>query len=79
MPEPASGEASIVMDAPPDDVWALVADVTRMGEWSPENKGAEWLDGATGPAVGARFKGRNQRGKSRWSTKCEITASRPGE
>jgi hypothetical protein len=72
------GEASIVVHASADDVWALVTDVTRTGEWSPENIGAVWLDGATGPAVGARFKGTNRRGKSKWASTCEIIAAVPG-
>jgi uncharacterized protein YndB with AHSA1/START domain len=41
--------------ASPDALWKMVSDVTRMGEWSPENTGGEWLKGATGPAVGAKF------------------------
>jgi hypothetical protein len=60
-------------------VWALVADVTRMGEWSPETRKAEWIDGATGPDVGARFKGHNQRGPvARWTTTCTVIESEPG-
>lgn len=64
--------------ADPHALWTLVADVTRMAEWSPENEGAEWLDGGTGPVVGARFRGRNRRGRARWSTTCEVVASEPG-
>ena len=30
------GEVSLHMDAPPEQVWALVSDVTRIGEFSPE-------------------------------------------
>ena len=71
------GETRIHIETSPETVYAMVADVTRMGEWSPENVGAEWLDGATGPAVGARFKGKNKR-KGGWSTKCMITAADPG-
>jgi hypothetical protein len=56
----------------------MVADVTRMGEWSPENQGGNWIDGATGPAVGARFRGHNRRRLARWSTTCEVVASEPG-
>ena len=63
--------------ASPETVYAMVSDITRMGEWSPENTGGEWLEGATGPAVGARFKGKNKR-KGGWSTKCTITAADPG-
>lgn len=65
---------SIVIEAPPERVWAMVSDVTRVGEWSPETTSAEWIDGATGPAVGARFKGHNKR-KGPWTTTCTVTAS----
>lgn len=67
-----------VVDASPDDVWNKVSDLTRMGEWSPENRGGEWIKGATGPAVGARFKGRNSNGKKSWSTVVEVTEYEPG-
>ena len=70
--------ASAVVDAPPEQVWALVADVTRMGEWSPETQSCSWLDGATGPEVGARFKGSNRRGLARWATTCTVTECEPG-
>jgi len=56
------GTASIVVSAPAEALWALVTDVTRTGEWSPEATGGAWIDGATGPAVGARFKGTNRGG-----------------
>lgn len=69
--------ASIAVKAPPEQVWAMVSDVTRVGEWSPEAVSAEWLDGATGPAVGVRFRGRNKR-KGTWSTTCTVTESEPG-
>lgn len=71
------GEAKVHIEATPETVYAMVADITRMGEWSPENLGGEWLDGATGPATGARFKGKNKR-KAGWTTKCTITAADPG-
>ncbi len=64
--------------APPEKVWSLISDITRMGEWSPEARGGEWVKGATGPTVGARFKGRNARGKRSWSTDCRVTACEPG-
>jgi hypothetical protein len=43
------------IEAPATTVWALVADLPRMGEFSPENDGATWLKGATSATVGARF------------------------
>jgi uncharacterized protein YndB with AHSA1/START domain len=70
---------TVHMAAPADKVWALVSDVTRIGEFSPETFEAEWLDGATGPAVGVRFRGhvkRNGRGPVYWTT-CKVVACEP--
>lgn len=61
-----------------DKVWAMVADVTRMGEWSPETTGAQWAGDAAGPATGARFKGSNHQGTKSWKTDCQVTACEPG-
>jgi hypothetical protein len=63
--------------AAPAVVWRLVGDPTRMGEWSPEAVAQAWLGGATGPAVGARFRGRNRNGRHRWSTVCTVVAWTP--
>jgi hypothetical protein len=68
------------MNASPDAVWALVSDVTKIGRYSPETFEAEWLDGATGPVVGARFRGhvkRNGKGPTYW-TRCTVTKCEPG-
>jgi len=65
------------VEAPATAVYDLVSDLTRMGEWSPENTGGQWLDGATGPAIGARFKGRNKR-KASWSTTVVVTEAERG-
>lgn len=67
------------MTATPDAIWALVSDLPRMGEWSPENQGGAWIKGATGPAVGARFKGNNKHGAKTWSTIAKVTACAPGK
>lgn len=64
--------------APPEKVWALISDVTRMGEWSPETTNCEWIGGATGPAAGAKFRGRNQLGTRTWATTCVVTDAEPG-
>jgi uncharacterized protein YndB with AHSA1/START domain len=66
------------IDADPERVWTLVSDLPRMGEWSPEATGGRWLRGATGPSVGARFKGKNSRGRRRWSTVCTVVEAEPG-
>lgn len=64
--------------ASPEVIYDLVSDVTRMGEWSPECTKAEWLNGATGPAVGARFRGRNRHGWMRWTTSPRIVVAERG-
>lgn len=64
--------------APAELLYDIVSDPTRMGELSPECTGGRWLDGATGPSVGARFKGTNKRGPIRWSTTNTVVASDRG-
>jgi hypothetical protein len=69
------GSVTVHMNASPKSVWDIVSDVTRIGEFSPETFEAEWLDGATGPAIGAKFRGhvkRNEIGPVYWAT-CEVT------
>jgi ligand-binding SRPBCC domain-containing protein len=73
-----AGEVSIRIDAPPEAAWAVVADVTRVGELSEECRRARWIGGASGPVVGARFRGHNRVGRMRWSRRCEVVASEPG-
>ncbi|MEY2426240.1 MAG: hypothetical protein QOI61_1812 [Actinomycetota bacterium] len=73
------GQATIHISASPEAVYALVSDVTRMGEWSPETVGATWVDGATEPAVGAKFRGTNKLGPFKWSTTPTITECIPSK
>lgn len=75
----ATVSESLGVDAPQDVVYALVADLPAMGRWSPECTSAEWRGGATGPVVGARFKGRNRHGRHRWSTDGVVVAAEPGQ
>ena len=63
--------------APAEAVWALVSDLTRMGEWSPETTKVEWTGDSTGPAVGATFRGTNKLGPRRWSTNGRIVVADP--
>jgi uncharacterized protein YndB with AHSA1/START domain len=71
-------EVTTTIAAPPDAVYALVADLTRMGEWSPETTGVTWLGGADEPRPGARFRGANRNGVRRWSTICTVVSAEPG-
>jgi hypothetical protein len=69
--------ASIVVARPADELYDLVADVTRMGEWSPVCK-ACWWDEGDGPRVGASFTGRNELPDRTWETRSEVVAADPG-
>ena len=74
------GSVTVSMQAPADKIWNLIADVRNTGRFSPEVMEAEWLGGATSPALGARFRGhvkRNEIGPVYWTT-CEVTACEPG-
>jgi hemerythrin-like domain-containing protein len=51
--------ATVTGLVPPEAVWAVLADVTRVGEWSHECRSVRWLDGSHG-GPGARFRGRNR-------------------
>ena len=72
-------EVSTVVAAAPEEVYALVADVPRAAEFSPELVSCRWLDGADGPAVGARFEAVNttSAGKT-WKNRPVVTAAVPG-
>ena len=75
------GSVTVTMAAPAQQVWDLVADVRNTGKFSPETFEAEWLRGATGPELGAYFRGhvkRNEVGPVYW-TKCRVTACEPGQ
>ena len=72
-------DQSIVIHAPVGEVYALVSDVTRTGEWSPECVSCRWLDDATLAEQGARYRGRSRNGWRRWSTTSTIAEMRPAE
>ncbi|MEL7209921.1 MAG: SRPBCC family protein [Actinomycetota bacterium] len=74
-----TGSASIEIEASPDKVWELLTDLDRISELSPECYRAEWEDGATGPAVGAAFRGYNQIGDNKWDAGCVVVAAQPGQ
>ena len=68
---------SIVIDRSQQELYEMVADVTRMGEWSPVCK-ACWWDEGDGPRVGAKFTGRNERSERSWETRSEVVVADPG-
>ena len=78
MTDKTTVSSSTRIAARPETVYALVSDLPRMGEWSPEATGGEWVGGATGPATGVKFKGTNAHGDKKWSAVAKVTdASAP--
>lgn len=77
MPEALTFSASTVVARRPEAVYALVADVTRTGEWSPTCVACWWDEGA-GPTVGSHFTGRNVTPQRTWETRSRVVAADPG-
>jgi hypothetical protein len=68
---------SVIVACSPEDLYVMVSDVTRMGEWSPICN-ACWWDEGDGPRVGAWFTGRNELPERTWETRSEVVAADPG-
>ncbi|GGM95679.1 SRPBCC family protein [Streptomyces fuscichromogenes] len=66
------------IDASPATVWALVSDIGLMPDMSAELRSVTWLDGAAGPAVGARFVGRSEHeALGKWETTSHVIECEP--
>lgn len=68
---------TIEINATPEEVFRTVTDLPAMGRLSPENTGGKWLNGAQGPAVGAKFKGTNANGSKSWTTSVTVVEFTP--
>jgi hypothetical protein len=68
---------SIDIECSPDAAFAVVTDLPHMDRLSPENTGGEWIGGAAGPKVGAKFKGTNAREKDSWYTIAKVVTFDP--
>lgn len=68
---------SITIDAPASELYETIADVTRIGEFSPQCKSARWDEGS-GPRVGGWFTGHNERDGREWEMRCEVALAEPG-
>ena len=71
-------EISRDIAAAPEAVYAAIADVARMGEWSEECHRCEWRDGFDAPVVGATFDGHNRNGEHEWITQGTVMDAEPG-
>ena len=69
---------SLDIAAPAETVFALLADLPRMPEWSPELASVTYKGGAVAAATGVSFQGRSQAGTKSWGTLSTITVFEPG-
>lgn len=70
-------EVSVSVDiaATPERVWDVVSDITLLPQWSRELQSVRWADGFDGPALGAKFMGRNRNpAVGEWTTVSEVVA-----
>lgn len=75
---PLTYAESVVIARSPEDLYDMVSDVTRMGEWSPVCRACWWDDG-DGPWVGAWFTGRNELPeRDPWQTRSQVVAAARG-
>lgn len=74
---PRQAEVHVDVAVPPDAVWDVLRDVTRVGEWSHECASAQWLGGKGEAVPGARFRGRNRQRWIRWGRTCEVLSVEP--
>jgi hypothetical protein len=61
-------EHSIEIAAAPADVWAMVSDLRRMAEWSPQVESTRLRHGAEQIALGVEFTNLNSNNGLRWTT-----------
>ena len=77
MNQPLPLSASVDVAAPPEQVWAVVSDVRRMSEWSPECRRIVVL-GSPKQGPGTTFLGINRRGWAAWPTTSRVVRHEPG-
>jgi Polyketide cyclase / dehydrase and lipid transport len=56
----------------PEELYDLIADVSRMGQWSPVCTGGSYDED------GEWFTGTNAIGESSWATRCRVVVANPG-
>ena len=69
---------SITISRAPEDVYAIVSDVTRIGELSPVCQSGAWDDPDQTGQIGAWFTGHNAIGEFTWDTHCKVVDAELG-
>ena len=74
-----AGDTTIDIEASPESVYAILTDLSRINELSPECYKAEWEGDATEAVVGAKFRGYNDNGGNKWAAGCVVVGADPGK
>ena len=72
---------SLDIDADPETLYAMVSDLPRIGEWSPECERVEWEGEVTTPVEGTTFVGHNAVGpgrRIRYKRHGQVLRAEPG-
>lgn len=72
-------QESVTVNASAQELYDLVSDITRTGEWSPVCTACWWDGEATAGEVGAWFTGRNVLPERTWETRSQVVAAAAGQ
>jgi uncharacterized protein YndB with AHSA1/START domain len=73
------GTYTVTIDAPPEQVWPFISDVTKHAEWSPKPFSAELVSGESGK-VGSRYRSKGWvPGEKQHANEVEIVEAVPLE
>ena len=75
---PTSHQDSIHVEVSPEDLYDLISDVTRTGEWSPVCASCWWDEDAEVGQVDAWFTGHNETASRTWETRSQVVAADRG-
>lgn len=68
---------SVEISAAPETVYAVLTDLSRISEISPECYRAEWEGEPAAPEVGATIHGYNRNGTMEWDARAVVVAAVP--
>ena len=73
-----SHQESVTVQASAEELYDLVSDITRTGEWSPVCRSCWWDEGVEAGRVGAWFTGRNELPHRTWETRSVVVVAERG-
>jgi hypothetical protein len=71
-------QESVTVNASAQELYDIVSDIARTGEWSPVCTSCWWDDEASAGTEGAWFTGRNVLPERTWDTRSLVVVADPG-